>query len=700
MHARLVLLTVLAALPLSLLAPVSLHPSSAIDPQALSTTDANPYTMHALAQRYAGAFPLDPIPQGMSAQQRADYILDQHVVMGRTPQQWLDWAHQAYAAQASAAPSPPTASPLEGAILDLYRAAGIAPSPQEAAAAHTSAAGIPPQARGAMADLVATVAQAYAEQRPVADAVLERARAANAPAGPTFLSLAERDAMMERSARIVAAIHRLQDALSSLPQPEATRMSGPHCLAPLYLFGDCLAYYGSHGDDTYASNPPPFPDPILIIDPKGDDTYTDSAGGANPSRGHGLTYNPSLDADGEATSCEINNLLGDADPGAAIACLDGIGPGALAAIDYTEHNATRAAFPGNNLALSVVADYEGDDHYTYIGEPSVVQGAGYLGGMGILVDQYGNDTYLANFTRTDFPPPNIGNVIGNQDGGAQGYGYGGFGLLLDDWGDDVYDFRIASTAGRCVWGWAQGFGGAGGIGISSDLWGNDDWLATGRELLGDEDCYGSGGNTAVLGLYPQGVGILGGVGIMTDTGQGDDDYHAYNTASTPDSYGQGYSVGGLGIMYDDGGTDDFVASETATVTSNNTTLNCAFGSGEAGGVAVLLVGPGDTRYLTETTSNKGAWSMSEGWGEGGYGLFVDRGGVDRHLMYATSGPLPSTAALAGRGNTLGGGDSLFGNYLDQGGDEDAYVGPPFSVLDHFGPDPQPNDSVWDGGADL
>src|SRR5687768_17684969 len=52
------------------------------------------------------------------------------------------------------------------------------------------------------------------------------------------------------------------------------------CLAP--VAPDCLAWLGGCGNDAYAPTPGPFPDPVLTVEPCGDDRYTNSAGGANP----------------------------------------------------------------------------------------------------------------------------------------------------------------------------------------------------------------------------------------------------------------------------------------------------------------------------------------------------------------------------------------------------------------------------------
>ncbi|MEA3142986.1 MAG: hypothetical protein QOG31_310 [Thermoplasmata archaeon] len=550
-------------------------------------------------------------------------------MQGRTPQQWLDAVHTEFTVKEPAASVPATAQ-LDAAALQLYAAVGVQP---DLTAVHAAASRIPLPVQGAVADLLGTVAQAYAEQAPVAREVALRFPAEARPDG-NLLHPAERDAMEARAARIVAAINLFHARLDALA-PLALAIPGPTCLVPVPTTLGCLAYLGSDGADTYASNPGPFPDPVLIAEPGGDDTYTGSAGGANPA---GLLV------------------------------------------------------PGNGLALSVVADVAGNDHYSSVGQPTVAQGSGSVGGLGLLVDAQGDDSYLASFTRTTVGPPLVAGVgLGYLDGGAQGTGYAGVGVLLDGWGDDTYDLRIASANGRCIWGLAQGFGGLGGLGVSSDLWGNDAWLSSGTGITGGNGCWGGAGGDAFQGLYPQGVGFYAGVGIMTDTGAGSDVYLNYNTATTTDYYAQGFGAfGGLGVLFEDGGNDRYVASQTATASWIDPTLNCAYGTGSLGGVGVMVDGGGDDSYLVETFSDKGAETMMEGDGEPipGYGLFADLDGVDLHKGTASAGP-GHTAEIHGRG-VLDTGHNLAGTFLDAGSDTDTYVPATLGA----------NNSQWLFGADL
>ena len=158
-------------------------------------------------------------------------------------------------------------------------------------------------------------------------------------------------------------------------------------------------------------------------------------------------------------------------------------------------------------------------------------------------------------------------------------------------GEDTYLFNVKSSAGRSIWEFGQGFGAAGGIGVVLDSWGNDKWLSYGLESPG---LYG------FEGVYTQGTGFYGGVGVMADVGRGNDVYDAAITARTPDYYAQGFGAfGGFGILYEDGGDDTYSAVEIATNPWINPILNCAFGTGSYAGVGIMV-------ELGGTTSRTGA----------------------------------------------------------------------------------------------
>ncbi len=570
------------------------------------------------------AFHSAPATVSESAQERADRLLAEPF-LGRSPNGWLAWVHDDLAlVPRDAAPSAPS---LASAVQSLYAAYGFEPTLLDAAQADAALLQVPAAGQPALAALVQAVADAAAVQAQVAPAVAARmpASSSDAPA----MTMQERDQAAALSERIVHAMGVLVAQRGQLPVAAAT------CLAP--VGADCLAWLGSSGPDTYAPGSAALPDPALIVDPAGDDTYTNGAGGANP---------------------------------------------------------TGLLVPGNGLAASVVLDLDGDDDYTYAGEPAVVQGSGSVGGIGILADAWGQDLYKADFVRTTTGPPLLaGSVgLGYLDGGAQGTGYAGVGLLIDAWGDDVYNMTVASTSGRCIWGFMQGFGGAGGLGVASDAWGVDAWESQGIGITGGSDCWGLGSvDDAFQGTYPQGVGIYAGVGIMTDTGMGADLYYNTNESPTVDFYGVGFGAfAGLGVLADDGGNDYWYSYEKASNSWIDPTLNCAYGTGSLGGAGVFLDLGGDDIYIVETVSDVGAETMMEGAGEPvpGYGLFVDLDGTDWHEAIATPGPGHS-GAVYGRGE-LDTGHNLVGTYVDAGSDTDTYLPAGFGA----------NNAQWLFGIDL
>ncbi|HUR70198.1 MAG TPA: hypothetical protein VM370_13220 [Candidatus Thermoplasmatota archaeon] len=454
------------------------------------------------------------------------------------------------------------------------------------------------------------------------------------------------DAQRDASfARAEAILAAMNDFRAAVPLPSAPMA------APLFADPAGLVILGDQTDDTY------FPtgtlkDPILLVDLGGDDTYYTTAGGACAS-----------------------NLF---------------------------HSC-------NMLAVSVLLDISGSDHYTYDGAPNAVQGAGSVGGLGILADVQGDDVYSSTMTRTTSGP--FGGVLGYTDGGAQGMSNAGVGILVDGLGNDVYRADVASTAGRSIWNFAQGWGGNGGLAISSDGSGDDWWVSHGLGITKTGGCVVNNRDTCGFqGVYTDGVGFFGGIGIMTDTGAGRDHYKLYDNATTTDFYSVGFGAfGGTGIFFEDGGDDDYVAGHVAQKPFIVPLLNCAFGTGSLGGAGIFLEMGGDDQYVGFSGAPGKSYVMNEGFGGigAGYGLFVDMSGDDGHFMrnYAADGTSPNTHPQSdtfGRGillehssplsgvNTNGdGGANRFGNYLDLGG-SDTYVGAP----------PSADGGTWSGGADV
>lgn len=273
--------------------------------------------------------------------------------------------------------------------------------------------------------------------------------------------------------------------------------------------------------------------------------------------------------------------------------------------------------------LSVSVDRRGDD--VYGATAPFCQGAAF-GGVGMLLDQVGDDQYLAQQW-------------------SQGAAIAGFGLLADLAGRDTYRGREACQGAALVGGatlrddrgddtysadrFSQGVGFAGGVGALRDVAGNDRYSCTGRY----RSEYGEDG---VFSGWGQGVGFgfrqvtSGGIGVLHD-GAGDDVYEAGN-----------FSQGGAyffawGILRDDGGNDRYIGSRYAQ----------GYAAHQAAGT--FVDGGGDDLYQSHAGVAQGL-----SWDETSV-LFRDRGGNDRYETHGFS-----LASAAHNGIVL---------FVDDGGDD-------------------------------
>lgn len=603
-----------AALSLRLDAPSSEAPNKAIGAMnALGTQDPR---YAARVEHYLADHGLNH-PQrldthGASPLAVAERTLTQELRAGRTVMDWTKLASaQSLLALEPQAAAQPRDLAFETARLDAL--AGIHLDAAQQAEVARRAAALPADVRAPFAQLVGAVADAYAAQAPVAQDVLAQTRAAHS-AGDMVMPDEAREATLENAMGIVAAQNAFRDA--------AARISFPQTQAALFRDPAGLVILGSLGNDVYERTGA-LRDPILLVDPAGDDVYHTTAGAACP------------------------DLLS-------------------------------AVHDCNGLVASVLVDLAGDDTYDYAGPITVAQGSAGQGGIGILVDAAGNDSYRSLFTQ------GRGYVYLYITGGAQGYGFAATGILLDAAGNDVYEADV-TTSHISTWDLAQGFGNAGGVGIAADGGGDDQWLSYGFDNGLDRGEF--------QGLYPGGTGFFGGVGVLADTGASKDEYHAWDNASTTDFYAYGFAAfGGTGIFLDDGGDDNYQAVESATDPFIVPLLNCAYGTGSYAGLGVFLEMGGNDHYFGDTVSPRSAWTMNEGFGgpAAAEGVFVDVSGDDGHFMQVHGGPGSYTA---GRGILLGGGEGLFGNtvgaYLDLAGN-DQYTGAA----------PSHNNAAWPVGADF
>jgi hypothetical protein len=300
--------------------------------------------------------------------------------------------------------------------------------------------------------------------------------------------------------------------------------------------------------------------------------------------------------------------------------------------------------------LRVVIDLRGDDVYAH--REVVGPGAGVFG-MGILLDQEGNDIYAQGMTpergherdqlsivepaSIGKPGPEIRRVDSALVYGGErpasldgGFSYGaslfGIGLHIDRAGDDTY----------LVDKWALGVAHGPGVGVLTDQSG-DDWY--------------------VAAIHSIGVGLNKGVGVLRDLGDGEDLYQCWgvykNSYREGDFEGFGIGVGwgwsftegfagGIGLVNDGGGDDIYVGS------------TFGLGIGYRSGIGMLVENDGDDVYL----AMKGQGGAPHaGMGEGihmGNALFLDRSGNDFY----------SGASFAG-----GGYDDGAGFFIDVAGSD-------------------------------
>lgn len=315
----------------------------------------------------------------------------------------------------------------------------------------------------------------------------------------------------------------------------------------------------------------------------------------------------------------------------------------------TEHDLSRLG----RYPLRVVIDLHGDDVYSH--RQPVGPGAGVFG-LGILLDQEGNDVYAQGVAPTrgrardallsdslgsgvpgqqalrgDSIAPGFrwvdparvygGDAPASLDGGFSfGASFFGIGLHLDRAGDDTYLVDKWSL-GAALWP---------GVGVLADE-GGDDWY--------------------VAALQSLGTGFNRGVGILLDVGAGADRYQCwgvYRSRYTRPGTNSGYEgfgigvgaswrselgsyfrtgralppldrmppayVGGIGLVADGGGDDVYVGG----------TFGLAFGY--TAGVGVMVDDDGDDVYV-QMMGEEDHGGLGQGEHHG-TGLLLDRAGND------------------------------------------------------------------------
>jgi hypothetical protein len=541
----------------------------------------------------------------------AQAILHGKSFLGNDPQGWMDFA----GAQLNPTPSKNSAKDLVAAMGALYQAAGVVPTDAQQTELLRGVAQLDTFEAAALAPLVSDVARVYASQVEIAKQVDVSVLMEDGVLYPSghFASAqihqleADFDEALSEQTRIAlppeaarASVANAQDLIEAAKAFEvAVGQAPPGSFEVLFTDPLGLVQIGSRGADSFVPGGV-LGQPVLVADPGGDDIDTTNAGGA----------------------CPLDDVLGQ--------------------------------FNCNGLAASLRVDVAGNDVYNHAGSHQVAQGSGALGGVGVLVDFTGSDTYNAVQTTTE------GEFMYYFAAGVQGAGEGGVGILLDGEGNDRYLLTHTNVL-QDAFVQSQGFGGIGGVGALIDGVGDDHYESiltcpvTNRALF--------------CGMYILGTSLYGGVSIAFD-GAGNDYYRGYVDAPQEDYYSQSFAAfGGIGIEVDVAGNDIYL--DTAITHGpraygpGSPSLNCAYASAMyAGAYSLFLDLQGNDNYWSETIDLQArAKITSESYSLAGVSLFWDAEGSDVHRMKADGA---TGETVLGRGFAPAATDTI-ALYLDTGG---------------------------------
>lgn len=376
-------------------------------------------------------------------------------------------------------------------------------------------------------------------------------------------------------------------ALADAVVEAASRLRYPDNKPLLLETRQGLMAFGTRGDDVYDRRLAKGRDPILILEPGGNDLYE-----VNLKTGAGKPFYLLADFSG-------NDLYRGEEPGALFCGSFGCGYSYDLEGDdvYQTDDYAFSAFAG----IAIHEDRAGADFYR---SGLFSQGAAMFG-LGILLDRGGNDVYQASVSAQ---------AIGSTHG---------VGALLDQAGSDSYLIggkyyhEPLMPLDHITLGQGMGLGLrpelAGGLGLLFDGGGNDRylggvyaqgsgyWYATGALLdEGGNDVY----NTV---YYPQGSGIHLACGFLMDAA-GDDAYYS--------RMGPGQGAGhdwALGMLIDGGGNDAY-------------SIDGGNGLGLTNSVGIFVDRSGDDRY--ERVNSQSYGHANPARSTGGIGLFLDAGGKD------------------------------------------------------------------------
>ena len=366
----------------------------------------------------------------------------------------------------------------------------------------------------------------------------------------------------------------------------------------------CQVQVGDSGDDTYTT------DAVLIVDTGGSDTYSNNAAGANPQLpplGNGLRAAVIVDLgiDHDEYVPPASDLYTDPTNGAGR--LGGVG---------------------------ILVDRGGDDHYCGLGG---TMGTGHNAGAGLLLDVAGSDDYESfdpDGSNANCPWDGVLSQPGQSHKVDQGASsHGGFGFLLDGGGDDEY---VNSGVDGMGWGADRG------TGLLLDVSGTDHYDVYPAVSSCSVGCTAASDHSGVS----MGVGEVSGVGVLLDGGGGD-----HYTCHVAVTYGcMGASSGGvLGLLYDAAGDDVYTVDP---LIPGHAGRPAGIGAAEAfvgedpqvTGAGVLVDVQGGDTYKAGNNTAVGYGRMDLSGRVPSLGLFLDLGGGDTYLVPGAPSVFGSTRA--------------------------------------------------------
>lgn len=307
-------------------------------------------------------------------------------------------------------------------------------------------------------------------------------------------------------------------------------------------------------------------DAALILDLGGDDIYLNNAGGTRPGMPVALVIDwegndryISEENFSQGAAVLGGGFLLDLSGDDMFISAEGSQGAGFFGLGFLYHGDGDAVYEARSfsqgigqMGIGLLHNGAGNNlyHCLYAG-----QALGLFGGGGVLMDESGDDVYQLGGLVPDFRDPSksfvsLGQGFGfgvRPEKGVRGVP-GGIGMLIDESGDDIYSADY----------FAQGSAYYYGLGILNDLSGDDQYIA-GRyaQGAGVHSAVGvlvnEGGNDSYHVSFGvgQGMGHDFGVGLLQDEG-GDDRFRGGTLV-------QGAATsGGLGILLDPDGNDSYM----------------------------------------------------------------------------------------------------------------------------------------------